>query len=175
MAHDFEAYRLYRDTSPAVGETATLVRSIDAAATTSYRDAGLKDNTRYYYRVFVRDDAGGTAGSAERSLVTANRPPTPVTLSRTGSTSTSISLSWTMNNDADFNEYRLLRGTSPSAINQSVATFNRAEQTTYTDFLPDGNPDQDLFYKLVVADRDIDDGSSMTSDSNIVSGRVTSP
>lgn len=174
-AHDFDAYRIYRDTSPAVGETSTLVRVVDLAGTTTYRDAGLTDNTRYYYRIFVRDDAGGSAGSAERAIVTANRPPTPVALTLTGSTTTSISLSWTRNTDDDFHSYRLARGTSPGAINQTVATFNRVEQTTYTDFLPGEDPDQDFFYKIVVEDADIDGGTALTSDSNIVSGRLETP
>lgn len=174
-AHDFQAYRIYRDTSPAVGETSTLVRVVDLASTTTYRDAGLTDNTRYYYRVFVRDDAGGSTGSVERAIVTANRAPTPVTLSLTGTTTTSISLSWTRNNDPDFDSYRLLRGTAPGSITQTVATFNRIEQTTYTDFLPEGDPDQDYFYKIVVQDKAIDGGGALSSDSNIVSGRLGTP
>ncbi len=173
--HDFENYRIYRDTSPAVGENSTLVRVIDLISTLTYRDADLTDNTRYYYRVFVRDDAGGSTGSSERSIVTANRAPTPVTLSLGGTTTASISLSWTRNADADFASYRLMRGTSPGAITQTVASFDRREQTSYTDFLPGGDPEQDYFYKVVVADADIDGGSPLTSDSNIVSARLQSP
>lgn len=171
-AHDFQAYHVYRDTAPAVGEGSTLVRAIDASTTTTYRDAGLTDNTRYYYRIFVLDDAGGSSGSTERSIVTANRAPTPVTLSVSGSTTTSISLSWSANVNSDFFEYRLLRGSTPSQITQTVATFSRVEQITYTDYLPGQSPDSDVFYKVVVADKDIDDGTSLTSDSNIVSARV---
>jgi fibronectin type 3 domain-containing protein len=171
-AHDFDAYHVYRDTSPAVGEGSTLVRAIDASSTTTYRDAGLADNTRYYYRVFVLDNAGGSSGSTERSIVTANRAPTPVTLTVSGSTTTSISLSWSANVNSDFFEYRLMRGSAPSQITQTVATFSRVEQITYTDYLPSQSPDVDVFYKVVVADKDIDDGTSLTSDSNIVSARV---
>lgn len=171
QAHDFEAYRIYRDTSPAVGEGSTLVRSIDTKSTTTYRDAGLKDNTRYYYRVFVRDDAGASTGSEERSLVTANRAPTPVTLSASGSAANSISLSWTRNTDDDFAEYRLYRGFSAGSINTLLVTLTRAEQTTYTD-LPGSDPGQDVFYKLVVVDRSIVDGTSLTADSNIVASRL---
>jgi hypothetical protein len=173
--HDFEAYRIYRDTSPSVGEDATLVRSIDARGTTTFRDTGLTDNTRYYYRIFLADDGGATTGSVERSIVTANRPPRPVTLSVSATTTTSISLSWTPNADVDFLEYRVLRGTTPGNIGTTLATFSRVEQTTYTDFLPGQDPDQDLFYKVVVVDREIGGAGSLSSDSNIVSGRVSPP
>ncbi|MDM7914644.1 MAG: hypothetical protein QUU85_05165 [Candidatus Eisenbacteria bacterium] len=170
--HDFDAYRLYRDTSPGVTEASTLVRSIDDPSLNQYRDAGLKDNTRYYYRLFLRDDAGGTTGSAERSIVTENRTPTPVTLSVGGTTTTTVSLTWTMNTDDDFRQYQVLRGMSPGSINTPVVTLDHREQTTYAD-APGTGPNQDVYYRVVVFDRDIDDGSSLQSSSNIVSARLS--
>lgn len=172
--HDFESYRIHRDTSPVVGEDAYLVRVIDNSSITSYRDAGLSDNTRYYYRVLVRDTAFGTTSSNEESVITDNRAPTPVSLDITSTTSSSISLAWTPSVDADFLQYQLRRGNSPGAISTVVATFPHREQTTYSDYLPGQNPNQDLFYKVVVYDSDIDGVGSLTSDSNIVSGRVGS-
>ncbi len=174
-AHDFEAYRIYRDTSPAVEEDATLVRTIGTESTTSYRDEGLDDNRRYYYRVFVVDDAGGSAGSNEGSVVTENRAPTPVTLSLVGSTTTSISLSWTQNVNHDFSEYRLMRGTSPGAIVTTVATFTQDQQTTYSDYLPGQDPNEDLFYMVVIYDDEAEGPGSLSSDSNVISARVGAP
>ena len=65
------------------------------------------------------------------------------------------------------------RGTSPGSINTTVVTLTHPEQTTYTDFLPGQNPNQDLFYKVVVYDKELDGTGSDSSDSNIVSGRVS--
>ena len=56
-AHDFESYRLYRSLSPAVSTASTFVAQINEADGTSYVDTNLAESTRYYYRVFVRDDA----------------------------------------------------------------------------------------------------------------------
>lgn len=55
-AHDFESYRLYRDTSPAVTTNSTLVIELNERGVTTYRDSGLDPTTEYSYRVFVVDD-----------------------------------------------------------------------------------------------------------------------
>ncbi|MCK4304699.1 MAG: hypothetical protein KAY24_10720 [Candidatus Eisenbacteria sp.] len=56
-AHDFAYYRLYRDEISTVTTASFLVVEMDDRTFTSYRDVDLDLDTRYYYRVFVVDDA----------------------------------------------------------------------------------------------------------------------
>ncbi len=172
LAHDFSEYRLYRDTAPAVGESSTLVRTIADSAVTSYSEDKLVDNTRYYYRVFVRDDAGGKAGSNEQSVITANRPPTPVTLSVSGTTTNSISLSWTRNDNHDFRRYRLLKGTTSTAFPTTETEILEKERVSHTLFVADSDTTR-YFFKVVVDDKEL--GSTTvgrSTDSNVVSARI---
>lgn len=172
LAHDFADYRVYRDTAPAVGESSTLVRTIADSVVTSYLDAGLIDNTRYYYRVFVRDDAGGKAGSNEQSVVTANRPPTPITLSVSGTTTNSISLNWTRNDDHDFQRYRLLKGTTSTSFPTTETEILEKERVSHTLFVADSDTTR-YFFKVVVNDRELGSTTAgLSTDSNVVSARA---
>ncbi len=171
-AHDFESYNLFRDTAPSVSESATPVRTIDAAATLNFTDTGLDDNTRYYYRIFVHDDANGSTGSNEQSIVTTNRPPRPVTLTVSGTTTRSISLSWTQNTNPDFSEYRLLQGTNSTSFPTIVASFTQPEQTSHTVFVSEGDSTV-YFFKVEVYDQSINSTQRLKTDSNIVSSRTT--
>lgn len=171
-ATDFESYRVFRDTAPGVSTASTEVRVILDPAVNSFTDRDLLDNTRYYYRVFVEDDASGSTGSNEQTIVTANRAPTPVELTVAGTTPTSISLSWGQNSDPDFDEYRLYQGTTDSNISTLVAQFTRREQTGHTVFVPLGDATV-YFFKVVVYDQDIDSSERLTTDSNVVSGQAT--
>ncbi|MCB9462761.1 MAG: fibronectin type III domain-containing protein [Candidatus Eisenbacteria bacterium] len=171
-AHDFERYRIFRDTSPGVSTASTAVRSILDPSVTSFTDRDLDDNTKYYYRVFVEDDAGGATGSNEQSITTDNRPPTAVELVVAGTTPTSITLSWTENANADFDEYRLYRGTTDSNISTLVSTFSQREQTGHTVFVTLGD-ETVYFFKVVVYDRDIVTGERLSTDSNVVSGQAS--
>lgn len=166
--HDFESYRLYRDTAASVSETSTLVRQIDLPNVLAFTDAGLIDNTRYYYRVFVVDDAAGSTGSNEQSVVTANRPPRPVTLSVSGTTARSISLSWTQNTNPDFAEYRLLQGTSSTSFPTVVSSFPQREQTGHTVFVAEGDSTV-YFFKVETYDQSISSSQRLKTDSNVVS------
>jgi chitodextrinase len=173
-AHDFQEYRVYRDVAPAVGETSTLVRTIADSAVVSYLDSGLTDNTRYYYRIFVHDNAGGTAGSNEQAVVTDNRPPTPVTLSVSGTTANSISLTWTRNTDHDFNEYRLLQGSTSATFPTTVIALTQAGQVSHTLFLADSDSTR-YFFKVVTYDQALAATGRLSTDSNVVSARTTRP
>jgi fibronectin type 3 domain-containing protein len=171
-AHDFERYQIFRDTAPSVSETSTLVRAIFEPGVTSFTDMGLTDNQRYYYRVFVEDDAEGVTGSNEQSIVTANRPPTPVTLRVSDTSPTSITLSWTENENHDFAQYRLLQGFDATNFPIVAGEFGVREQTSHTVFIPGGST-QTFFFKLVVFDQDIDSAQRLSSESNIVSAQTS--
>jgi len=170
-AHDFEEYRIHRDTAPAVGEGSTLVRTIAEQDVLAFQNSGLVDNTRYYFRVFVLDDAGGRAGSNEQSIVTANRAPTPVTLSVGTVTANSIQLNWTQNTNHDFREYRLLQGITSISFPTTVISLTQREQTSHTIFFDQSDTTQ-YFFKLVVYDKALESQSGLSTDSNVVSARI---
>ena len=170
-AHDFERYRVFRDTAPGVSTASTAVRAILDPSILSFTERDLEDNTRYYYRVFVEDDAGGSTGSNEQTIVTANRAPKPVELRVSGSSPTSISLSWSQNSNPDFDEYRLYQGTSNNNLTTLVAQFDQREQTGHTVFVSLNDPTV-YFFKVVVYDQDIDSSERLTTDSNVVSGQA---
>ena len=71
LVHDFETYRLYRDTIATVTTGSTLVVDLDDKTFTSFRDEEIERGTRYYYRVFVVDDGDKIAGS---NIITATTP-----------------------------------------------------------------------------------------------------
>lgn len=55
--HDFAKYTIFRDEVPTVTTGSTEVVTIDEPGGTSFRDRELDKGKRYYYRVFVFDDA----------------------------------------------------------------------------------------------------------------------
>lgn len=62
---DFESYRIYRSESSPVDTTQAPVAIINAQTTTSYEDTNLDGEVTYFYRVFVFDTGGLSAGSNE--------------------------------------------------------------------------------------------------------------
>ncbi len=73
-AHDFQAYRVYRDVTGAVSTASTLVGEILDSADTGFRDDSLEPGTLYYYRVFVVDEGpdSKSTGSNVVSLTTSS-------------------------------------------------------------------------------------------------------
>jgi hypothetical protein len=70
--HDFAFYRLYRDKIATVTTGSSLVVELDDSTFTSFHDTDLEIRTKYYYRVFVVDDADAHAGSNTISVTTAD-------------------------------------------------------------------------------------------------------
>lgn len=66
-AVDFNSYRVYRSLTAGVSEASDLVTEIIQRTTTIYYDTGLTTGQIYYYRVFVYDNDGLSAGSNEDS------------------------------------------------------------------------------------------------------------
>lgn len=62
-ASDFESYKIYMDTNPDVTENSTLVTTITNINTTNYQVTGLSGNTKYYFRIYVVNAKGSSAGS----------------------------------------------------------------------------------------------------------------
>jgi fibronectin type 3 domain-containing protein len=150
------AYRIYRDTSSGVDETVDrLVTTISNVTQSTYTDQGLTEGETYYYRLFVVNDVDETAGSNERAASTFDTYPDPVVLdSLTAIGDNRLTLTWSRNNNSDFEEYRVYRATAPGVTESSllVATIDEREIT----FLDDTGLDTQAnlyYYRVYVVDR----------------------
>jgi fibronectin type 3 domain-containing protein len=175
-AHDFQEYDIYRDTSPAIGqESQKLVRTVPDSSVVTFDDAGLQDNTRYYYRIFVKDDAGGAAGSDERSVVTENFPPGPITLTATANdTSSAIILTWTKSADHDFDKYVVRKGVTPENLPTVIGVFRQKDQTGTSFFVNEGDSNR-YFFEVTVHDAGVAPNSPDSTESNVASAKINWP
>lgn len=133
----FAGYRIYRSKSPGVTERPVdFVRELFNAAQTSYPDGQLVEGGRYYYRIFVVNDLGETAGSNEIAANTYDGYPTAPYLDEPSAVGpTRATLTWTVSPDTDFKEYRLYRSTQPGVTASSllVATITQRETAFHDD------------------------------------------
>ena len=93
------AFEVYRSTT--AGNNYALVAKI-ATDITSYTDHDLLANTRYYYIVRAINETGAAAATSEVSAITQSdtqAPSVPGNLSVSGTTRTSVSLSWDESTD----------------------------------------------------------------------------
>ncbi len=63
--NDFANYRLFRSTASPVDTSFAPIEVINNAQTTQYRDLSVIENVNYFYRIFVFDQHGLSAGSNE--------------------------------------------------------------------------------------------------------------
>ncbi len=70
VSGNFAAYRVYRGSNANVNLSSTLLTTLEGQATISYRDTSVAAATTYYYRVYVRDQSGLSAGSNVASATT---------------------------------------------------------------------------------------------------------
>lgn len=170
---DFGAYRLYRSTSGAVDETATLVATLTGADVTTYLDDALDENTIYHYRVFVADRGGLTAGSNEILTRTQNVAPPPVQLApATSVTATGVTLSWGASDAADFAGYRLYRAETPN-VTTAATLVKEVDERSATSFRDTTvRAGTTFYYRLYVIDNGVDPGP-LAAGSNTIT--VTTP
>lgn len=113
---DFAEYRIFRDVNADVNLGSTLAGVVFDNSSISFEDTELKENTEYFYKVYVFDTFGLSTPSNEISISTkSNAPPTPVVLfppAPTAGTANALDLSWTQNTDGDFAQYRIFRARS---------------------------------------------------------------
>ncbi|RMD67300.1 hypothetical protein D6833_00375 [Candidatus Parcubacteria bacterium] len=151
---DFAAYQIMRSTFLAVSLSSTLVAEIRDQDVTSFTDADLQPNTKYYYRVYVFDRNGNSTGSNIVSGTTPeNLPPKPVVLSQPTQDSLALVLTWSPNTDLDFEHYRLYRSTT-SPVDTTfapIAVINNATTTQFRDF--SAQPNITYFYRIFVFDK----------------------
>ena len=148
--NDFAAYQIYRSKSNTVSNDSEPIAVITSKTTLTYNDDGLDDSTRYYYRIYVYDRTGLSAGSTTVSAMTlVNAAPIPVTLA--GRYETAVELSWTANQDDDFESYRLYRSVDSTLsidLDSPLAIINGRAEAGFTDAPAAGQ----YFYKVAVFD-----------------------
>lgn len=152
----FRYYRIYRDTLTGVDEQPShLVRELSNKSQATYPDDGLVEGETYFYRLFVVNDLEETAGSNELAASTYDALPTPVVLDSLSSIGTDrLTLTWSVNQNTDFEEYRIYRATSPGVTDESflVITITERERSYYDDFSLDMT-NLDYYYRVYVYDR----------------------
>ncbi len=132
---DFATYRVYRNTTGAVSENDALITEITSADQLTWDDSGLREDTTYYYRVYVADTGGLTARSNEVEGKTENTVPAAVTLQQpTAMSTTRIALDWSAATDSDFRDYQVYRNTTGAVTNgDSLVTAITDIHRTYYD------------------------------------------
>ncbi len=153
LAGDFAAYRIYRNDSGAVDDGSPQIAEITHIDDTYYDDAGLRENTAYYYRVYTVDLAGLSARSNEVTARTRNLAPPAVTLHEpTDVRSTSAYLSWGESDIHDFGVYRLYRDQVELVTTEStlVSELDQSSFTAYRD--TELSPGTRYYYRLFVVD-----------------------
>jgi len=172
-SEDFAAYRVYRNETGAVTEQDPMVGEIHNVEQLYFDDMNLVENTLYYYRVVVADQAGLTTRSNEVQARTTNLPPPAVLLSPgTDLDFTAATLSWSKSNVHDFASYKLYRDTQSTVSSGStlVAELKDAEATAYRDTaLVSGHT---YYYRVYVVDDGVTPKAEQTG-SNVV--EVTTP
>lgn len=120
-------YEIWREDSRGWTEIGTT-----DGATLSFTDTGLNAGTTYGYKLYARDAADNWSGVS--SILTADtsastdtgKPSVPTSLTKTGSTANSISISWTASADnVGVTGYEVFRGTtSVGTTNGSTLSFS---------------------------------------------------
>ncbi|NLR69110.1 cadherin-like domain-containing protein [Chitinophaga varians] len=124
-AYNETAFEVYRTITPGTGYT--LIAKVDADVVT-YTDNNLNPNTKYYYIIRPVNNNGAAPVSAEVNATTMvdSQPPTaPTNLTITGSTSSSVSLSWSPStDDVGVDKYDIyVNGAKSYTVNSDQTTF----------------------------------------------------
>ncbi|MCY9691482.1 fibronectin type III domain-containing protein [Paenibacillus alginolyticus] len=122
-------------------QASTLVGSV-SGSTLSYTKTGLNAGTTYTYTVKAKDAAGNVSAASNSVSATTNTsggdtqaPTAPTNLSVTGTTSSSVSLSWTASTDnVGVTGYDVYNGASlaVSVTGTTATVTGLAASTTYT-------------------------------------------
>lgn len=154
----FQSYRLYRASETGVDEsTSLLVMTIYNESQASYTDNGLIEGKKYFYRIYVVNDLDETTGSNEVEASTFDAFPDPVVLDSLSAIGDyRLTLTWSRNNNTDFESYRIYRNEdipgvtleSPSVL---IGTITESEITHFDDTGID-NTAHTYYYRIYVYD-----------------------
>lgn len=152
---DFGSYRIFRAADTSVDNSGLPLATLTSRSTVSWTDTTALASTTYYYRVYVYNGSGLSAGSNVVNATTlANDPPDPVVLAGVLVDSVSIRLSWSESNALDFDSYRIFRdfvAMSDTSDGTLIDFGNSRSSTTFTDYAP--LSDTTYYYRVYVFDR----------------------
>jgi hypothetical protein len=150
---DFAFYRIYRNDDGAVGEDDDLVSEIEDQSRSFWDDGGLRENTTYYYRLYVIDQGGLRSRSTELETETRNLEPSPVILnSATDVDSTEVTLSWSESAVHDFARYGLYRDRTQTVTTASTLVVELDDETFNSFRDAELESGQRYYYRVFVFD-----------------------
>ena len=157
-AEDFLKYEVHF--SPQSGFTpssTTKAADIRSKTDTTYEVTGLSPSTDYYFKVLVYNTKEKYSESNELHVTTKPVPPTPVTLREAYDiTTTSLKLSWTPNQDEDFNYYEIHRSLTPDFTPSTATKIDQTSPLARNDTLYDVTgltPNTEYYFKIVVVNQ----------------------
>ena len=112
--------------------TSSSFAQVGTSTSTTFTNTGLAASTTFCYRV-TASNANGTSGPSNTVPATtggANPPPAPTGLTVTGTTSSSVSLSWTASTGAT--QYQIQRANGACSTSSSFAQVGTSTSTTFT-------------------------------------------
>jgi fibronectin type 3 domain-containing protein len=130
-------YYIYR------GTDSTSVSIIDSIGSASYSDAGLVQETKYFYRISALDTTGFESAKSFAVSATTHdiTPPSAPQNLLAVSGESNIQIHWNPNSESDFGRYYIYRGTTPNpttiidsttGINDTLKTYSGLiNYTTY--------------------------------------------
>ncbi|MCX6825843.1 MAG: hypothetical protein NTV06_01050 [candidate division Zixibacteria bacterium] len=150
---NFSAYHIYRNSDSTVSNSSQLITIISSRTTLIYNDINLDDNTSYYYRIYVYDNTGLYSISEVAMAKTAvNLPPVAVKLAVRVEDSSSI-LTWTTNNDDDFESYLVYADTISGFSDITGRLLSIINSRTTTNFTDIRHDTLKYYYKVYVYDK----------------------
>ena len=143
------AYRLERRQGGA--DKWRKVATIKGRLNAEYIDTGLKDNTRYEYRLKSITYNDIVSKPSQSTAVVTKAPPAPVTsINASQGKAGVIKVSWKDENRANIVYYQVYRASSESGRYRVVA--DRLNTTQYSDKV--AKPSQQYFYKVIGINKD---------------------
>ena len=118
-------------------------------------DGSLTEGSTYYYRLYVVNDLDECAGSNTLTAHTYDAIPEPVVLDELSAVGNDrVTLTWSENQNTDFEEYRIYRSTEPGVTESSylVDTIDNREITFYDDSGLDLGSNT-YYYRIFVVDK----------------------
>jgi phosphodiesterase/alkaline phosphatase D-like protein len=162
-------------TSYSDSTSATDAGSGNSASDVSAALTGLQANTTYYYRV-VATNADGTADGHQGTLTTSALAPVVTTGSASSITTTSATISGTVNPEGQQTTYEFDYGTSPNfgSATSAASLGSGSPDTSVSATLTGLQPGVTYYYRLVATNlTGTDDGGQATFTTNSLPPAVT--
>lgn len=149
----FDSYEVHRgETANFAKSAATQVTTISNRQSVQFTDRNLKTNTRFYYRVYVKDIAGQEITSNEVSVQTASdsNPGGVTMLTPTIRDDGAVQLAWSAYGGNDFRNYSIYRSLTPGVTSNSTLVANITNRGTTATVDTQVGDDVTYYYRIFV-------------------------